>query len=137
MLLVFEIALTVYGIVIVVRNRYKVGKTAEVTGTPARVIGIVMLATLPMALVVGFIAGAAYVVITGHPPKEMLWFALGDVGVIIFVLVLVTILSSVYKQPIGAATESAQAFAPLQPGDVEFGAPPDPENPYASPTTRE
>ena len=48
---ILEIAAVVYGIMTLVRGRFNYGKTKEVRGAPAYVIGVILLATIPLAVV--------------------------------------------------------------------------------------
>jgi hypothetical protein len=50
MLCVLEIMSVIYGIMTLVRGRFSFGKTKEVRGAPAYVIGVVLLATIPVAV---------------------------------------------------------------------------------------
>jgi hypothetical protein len=55
MLCVLEVLSLVYGIMTLVRGRFSLGKTKEVRGAPAYVIGVVLLATIPVAVVAAII----------------------------------------------------------------------------------
>jgi hypothetical protein len=55
MLCVFEVLSLVYGIMTLVRGKFALGKTKEVRGAPAYVIGVVLLATIPVAVVLAII----------------------------------------------------------------------------------
>jgi hypothetical protein len=50
-----EILSIVYGIMTLVRGRFSLGKNKEVRGAPAYVIGVVLLCTLPLAVLVALI----------------------------------------------------------------------------------
>src|SRR6478609_7618436 len=52
---VMEILSIVYGIMTLVRGRFALGKNKEVRGAPAYVIGVVLLCTLPLAILVALI----------------------------------------------------------------------------------
>jgi hypothetical protein len=55
MLCVLEVLSLVYGIMTLVRGRFAWGKHKEVRGAPAYVIGVVLLATIPVAVVVAIV----------------------------------------------------------------------------------
>ncbi len=57
MLLVLEIALTVFGIASVIRGRLEVFGHFIVEGVGARLMGLVLMAPLPTVFVLGFIRG--------------------------------------------------------------------------------
>jgi hypothetical protein len=52
-----EIAMLVWGIVVMVTGKLKVSKTKEVRGMAARGLALLMIAPLPLAFGVGFIYG--------------------------------------------------------------------------------
>src|SRR4051812_30948683 len=55
MMCVLQILSIIYGIMTLVRGRFSVGKTKEVRGAPAYVIGVVLLATIPVGIVAFFV----------------------------------------------------------------------------------
>ena len=52
-----EIAMVIMGIVTLVKGSFMVSRTRVVRGAPAYVIGAILVAVLPTALVVGFLVG--------------------------------------------------------------------------------
>ena len=57
MILGAEIGLLVYGIIVLIRGRYNLGKGRTVTGSRARLLGAVCLAPIPLAMTAGFAIG--------------------------------------------------------------------------------
>ena len=57
MILGAEIGLLVYGIIVLIRGRYNLGKGKAVTGSRARLLGAVCLAPIPLAMTAGFVVG--------------------------------------------------------------------------------
>ena len=52
-----EIGLLVYGLIVLIRGRYNLGKGKTVTGSSARLLGAVCLAPIPLAMAAGFVIG--------------------------------------------------------------------------------
>jgi hypothetical protein len=50
MICALEVLALIYGIMTLVRGRFSWGKTKEVRGAPAYVIGVVLMATIPLAM---------------------------------------------------------------------------------------
>ena len=57
MILGAEIGLLVYGIIVLIRGRYSLGKGKTVTGSRARLLGAVCMAPIPLAMTAGFVIG--------------------------------------------------------------------------------
>jgi hypothetical protein len=57
MILGAEIGLLVYGIIVLIRGRYSLGKGKTVSGSRARLLGAVCLAPIPLAMAAGFVIG--------------------------------------------------------------------------------
>jgi len=55
MLCILEILCIVYGIITLVKGKFPVGKTKEVRGVPAYLIGLILLSVIPVAVVVAII----------------------------------------------------------------------------------
>jgi hypothetical protein len=56
MILGMEIAMFVIGIMALVRGKLKLGKNKEVTGTPARLLGLIGFVPIPLAIVLNIVA---------------------------------------------------------------------------------
>ena len=99
-MLIAEIVLMSFGISALVRGRHYISKKAEVTGTPARVLGIILLMPLPLALLGGMIAIGGYVSVNGEVPSEgSLWFLMPHIISCSIVLAVALILGAIYKHP--------------------------------------
>ena len=53
-----EVALTLYGLYALFTGKYTVGKGKVVEGQPARIAGLFLALTVPLAFVLGFIMGS-------------------------------------------------------------------------------
>jgi hypothetical protein len=60
MILGAEIGLLVYGIIVLIRGRYSLGKGKTVTGFRARLLGAICLVPIPLAMAAGFVIGFLY-----------------------------------------------------------------------------
>jgi hypothetical protein len=61
MCLVAEICSLIFGIIAVVTGKFTLSRNRVVRGTPARVVGILLMMPLPAALVAGVVVGALLV----------------------------------------------------------------------------
>jgi hypothetical protein len=69
MLCCLEILSVVLGIMTLVRGRFSFGKTKEVRGGPAYLIGVILLATIPVAVVAAVILNFEALMQPGGPPQ--------------------------------------------------------------------
>ncbi len=69
MILLLEIALLIWGIGTLIKGRFGVGSNRVVRGIPARVVGVFLLAPLPLALATGFTLGFIWA-IQGRQPDD-------------------------------------------------------------------
>jgi hypothetical protein len=107
MLLLIEIALLVMGIIALVRGEITLSKRKVVTGAPARLIGLLAMAPLPIAFAIGFVHGVMHGAQAGpnnDPIKfakdNMLFYAMIEAGILLVVgLLLVTIALACAKDP--------------------------------------
>lgn len=121
-----SIAMLIFGIYALAVGKLKT-KTHEVTGMKARLIGLVLIAYLPVAFTIGLVLGIA-AVSTGNEQNFQNFAFVIDLAVVIFLAVVSLILFNLWKQPIG------QTAAPIWPAQIpdQPGLPLDPNNPYAS-----
>jgi hypothetical protein len=107
MLLIIEIALLVMGIMALARGEIKLSQRKVVTGAPARLIGLLAMAPLPIAFAIGFIHGVMHGAQAGpnnDPVKfakdNMLFYAMIEAGILLVVgVLLVTIALACAKDP--------------------------------------
>ena len=59
MILGAQIGLLVYGIIVLIKGQYGMGKGKKVTGSKARLLGGLCLAPLPLSMIAGFIIGVS------------------------------------------------------------------------------
>lgn len=130
MLCVIEIAMTICGIIILVRGQANLTKNRVVTGAPAYVIGSILTATLPLLLTIGIGMGVALAAskgvekVAGNP----LLFLVDIVGVALIAAVCVVVALIGSKRP----ERIPMSAPPSQFGPPTF-PPVDPSNPYQSP----
>lgn len=136
-ILIIEIAMLVYGIIAISKGRYKVGKTHEVVGGKARIIGGVLMCPLPTAFVAGMIIGALYLAQHGRPPRMedlQTTAIIMEVSILVFFALLAFILSSIWKQPIGQNQYGQNTYTGPVAGN--FQPPVESDNPYQPPSNQ-
>ena len=78
---VFEIALFIVGIIVLVKGKFALSKEKVLTGTYARIVGVICIAILPIIIIVAFIAGIAWGIVHGPgEPFPMLIAVFIDMG---------------------------------------------------------
>lgn len=132
--LIGEFAMTIFGIVTLVRGRFQVSGQRTVVGTPARIIGVLLAATLPVIFLIGFVAGVLLTVKRaqeGLPPpgiNDMQGFMLIDPAAVGIIILLVSIIALTAKPQEQMRAEAMPSYMPPP------GFPPaDPNNPYSPP----
>ena len=136
MILGIEIALLFFGISALIRGKFSAGKNKVVTGSKARVLGVICLLPLPLA----FTAGLAWAILAARgvlPQPDVLAAAGVEFCIVISVAIGVVVLAGRFYQ-------QQQQFADQLAANAEFSAADDqaqkftiedPNNPFASPTT--
>lgn len=130
-----QLALTIYGIVALVRGKFSVGRDKQIVGSRARILGGICAASLPAAfaigLTIGILAGMGLFPMPGH--GAMLIF---DWMIVILTIVAVyTLGNRFYRQQV---EESFSAEAqPLATPAPQYYAVVDPTNPFASPSVKD
>jgi hypothetical protein len=93
MCLIAELAMMIFGIVTLVRGKFSLTRTRVVTGFHAYAIGIVLTATLPVLLAVGFVIGVAAVAASGGRPPDLNKLAFLDPVIVALSLLIVTVIA--------------------------------------------
>jgi hypothetical protein len=96
-----QIACLVFGIIILIKGRYKFSASKEVCGTPAYIVGVLLLAIFPTA----FVTGVIIALIEEDDPAPNQQFIdpkvlLLDLGILIAYLLPALIISFVAAKPI-------------------------------------
>jgi hypothetical protein len=101
MLCVLEIACLVFGIVILAKGRVSLTARKEVRGGPAYVIGLLLIAVLPVAVTLGIVVGlnAAQNAGGGGGFRLNPAFALIDLGVVVVLGLIALVVALVTAQP--------------------------------------
>ncbi|HKI33576.1 MAG TPA: hypothetical protein VKA46_17105 [Gemmataceae bacterium] len=103
--LIVEIGLFILGVIGIAKGTVALTRTRVVSGTPARVIGVIFLLPLPAYIVANLIAGVALFGGGGEPdPQTALGVglvALMALSVTILAVVIGTVLAFVYARPVG------------------------------------
>jgi hypothetical protein len=124
-----QIALAIYGLIVLFTGKIKLSADKVVVGTPARLLALIMLAPLPLAFLaglgIGVWAGATGKVIDDIQVPLMLVEAGITIGAAI---VAFSIAHVIGKSPEEAALPAWASQYPTAPPP-----PSDPDNPYQSP----
>ena len=64
-----DVILLILGIIVLIKGQVMLTRTKEVRGTPARVIGVLLILPLPLGFLAGLLLGAFYVA-QGKPVTE-------------------------------------------------------------------
>ena len=122
MLCIVEIAMSVWGIVTLVKGRISLSKGKEITGTGAYLIGGLLAATLPVIFAIGIVYG----IIRGMQGQTDIPIGtiFVDIGVVALIGIGCAILASVY------GGENASNPAPIESNDSQPRQR-DPNNPYS------
>ena len=137
MLCIFELALTIMGIVTLVKGKLSLNKTSAVVGAPAYLAGLILTAVLPLALGIGILIGLTN---PPQPGENTLWYVLIDIGVVAFAVVCVGIIYAVSpKEPIEKVVPHGKDgnFShpyPNQPQQPPQQPPQSSDNPFQSPS---
>jgi hypothetical protein len=91
---IFEIALFIIGIYSLIKGKFALSKEKVLTGTYARIVGVICIAILPSIVIVAFTAGIAWGIIHGSeepfPMMIAVFIDLGGLAIGISVILLVT-----------------------------------------------
>ncbi len=82
MMCIVEIACLVFGIIILAKGKVSLSAKKEVRGGPAYIIGLLLLAVFPLAVVIGLVVGLQKAK-QGGPMQFDLSLVLIDVGVVV------------------------------------------------------
>jgi hypothetical protein len=103
MLLIPGIVALVFGIITVATGKLKLGNGKVVVGAPARVAGVILIASFPMALLIGLMAATLLVVQAGAPITPIripMWLDFLPLGVFVLFVMLAFIVGSACSQPL-------------------------------------
>ena len=96
MCFIAEIAMMIFGIITLVRGKFNLMRNRIVTGAPAYAIGIILTATLPLIMGIGFVIGVV-LTINAHGQKpdvqQLYMLSILDVVLVPFVLLVVIIIA--------------------------------------------
>jgi hypothetical protein len=127
MILGAEIGVTIYGLMALIRGKFSMGKNREIVGLPARMLGLLCLATLPLVIGLGFVVGFAAAMngkdLSTANPLQFIWI---DIVVLVSIFLCVTLIGKwLYNNQ---QTSMLAAQSP----DLLRSSGPHPDNPYAS-----
>ncbi|QDU54151.1 hypothetical protein [Aeoliella mucimassa] len=131
-----QLAVFIYGIVVLFRGKFALGGGREVVGTRARILGVLCVCVLPFAFCIGLAIGLLALSGVIDMPDQMVMVAM-DLGVVIGTIVLVYVLGNTfYKRQAQEELEAADPYSPQTSSSTRGPSysVPDPNNPYASPT---
>jgi hypothetical protein len=120
---VAAIAMVVFGVFVLARGTLKLTRRRVVTGVPARLLGLLLLAPLPFNL------GSIFMMSTFDRQDEALvgFMIVAELIVTLSVPVLCLLLAAVFSRKVIRQTREEYSFSPNA-ADV---SPRDPDNPYA------
>ena len=141
MLCGLEIALTIMGIVAIYNQKLQFSKGKIVTGLPAILLGLLMVATIPM--VIGGIVVVMFAIGFANPnqpvPDSSMWEFGVHLGVLAFVAITALIVTAMFGHPEEIVPPNLNAppmFADPLPPNPNWPRPSDPKNPYSPPNMR-
>ena len=129
-----EIAMSVFGIVTLVRGKFSLTRSKTIVGSYAYAIGIILTLTLPILLGIGIVIGIVMTLNAhGRPvgPEEIAKYAYLDMIFVPMILVVVAIIASIAPKSNNRPSSPFDQHAGQLPPDI----PPMGDNPYASPHT--
>jgi hypothetical protein len=134
MLCAAEIGMLVFGIITLVKGRFKLSRRKVVVGGPAYLIGVLLILPLPIALVIGIALGTSQAASGGavnlSDTNQMLKYAGIEFAVVICLLLTAIVVAAVTgKDP---ATLEGPGQYPYSP-NAPRGPGQDPGNPYSPP----
>ncbi|MCC6509523.1 MAG: hypothetical protein IT423_10470 [Pirellulaceae bacterium] len=107
MILGAEIGITIYGLIALIRGKMSLGKGRILTGTPARILGVIGLCMLPLVFLFGFFYGLMATLqgidVTQMSGIKLIWI---DLLALAIVLITINVLGNIfYKQQQNALTQ--------------------------------
>jgi len=142
MLCALEVALTIMGIVAIFKQKLQLGKGKVLTGIPAILVGLLMVATIPLV----FCGVVVLMVVLGamqQPPDAVsMWEIAVHLGVLAFIGLTAFVVTAIFGHPEEIAPinpNTYPTFADALPPNPNWPPPPppaDPKNPYSPPNMR-
>jgi|GEM_PF-6801737 hypothetical protein len=130
-----ELAMAVWGVIVLFTGRLKVSSTKVVEGTAARLLGLLMLAPLPIAFMVGIAVGI-WAGANGRAMDDIRMPLLAsEVGIVIITAIIVFSIAHAIGKPPGQQ-QLPLSWQPNQYPPNQYpppGPPADPNNPYHPP----
>ena len=125
-----QLAILIFGIVILCRRRVSLSNKRVVTGAPAIAIGVIFVSVLPLSFFLGIILGVVMTA-TGVAEDRMFGYALAiDFGLLALAIVAALVIASNYSRD---PNEQQQEPAPENRTNSPYAEPADPSNPYNAP----
>jgi hypothetical protein len=104
MCLIAEIAMTIFGIITLVKGKFSLTQNRVVTGVPAYAIGIILTAAFPVLFCGGFFIGIVMTILAhGRKPDMQLLQRIGyflDIGSVLGILLIVLVIASLSSKKI-------------------------------------
>ncbi len=107
MILGAEVALALFGLYAIFKASYNVGKGRKVTGSKARILGVIALTPIPLAFLAGMLVALAFTILGGELPGQIVYTVIE-----IAILVIVVIVLSVLGKKFCDQQESAKLASP-------------------------
>jgi|GEM_PF-3955740 len=127
-----QLAILVWGIVILAKQRVKFSATKVVTGRPAIAIGSIFVSVLPVGFMLGLVLGVLLTMQGIATDALMAYAVFMDIGLLVLAVVGALAIAARY----GTTEEVANAKGMSQASsNVTLEAPSDPSNPYSSPAS--
>jgi hypothetical protein len=123
-----QIAMSVMGIVTLVKGSFSLSRRSVVRGPAAYTIGIILTATLPALLGLGFVIGMVLAIRQPGKPPDLGALVLLDPIVVVVILGIVATIAITNRQSVDEVRAEEQF-----PAVVPSAEPRDLENPYSAP----
>jgi hypothetical protein len=136
MLCVAEIGMLVWGIITLVKGKFKLSSRKVAVGGPAYFIGVLLILPLPVAFVIGFAIGAAQAAGGGdvnlQDPGQVLMYAGIELAVVLGLFLLALLVYAATAKDPSTLQAPGQYPYPYGP-NAPPGSMQDPGNPYSPP----
>lgn len=95
MILGAELGLLIYGIYVLIKGQYSLGKGKKVFGTQARILGGVCLVPMPLSVIMGIVVALFYSQALADGPFNRLVTGL-EAGILICTVIVLVLLSKYF-----------------------------------------